>query len=69
MVDFNPREGELPVEDALQHENRRLKEALHLLLTKISEGGALVDIQVLAARLSTILEWPYAALYDGGEEE
>ena len=57
------------MEDALQHENRRLKEALHLLLTKISEGGALVDIQVLAARLSTILEWPYAALYDGGEEE
>ena len=69
MVDFNPREGERYVEDALQHENRRLKEALHLLFTKISEGGALIDIQILAAKLSAIIEWPDAGLYGKEEEE
>ena len=67
MVDFNPREGELNAEDALVHENRRLKEALHILLTRITSGSELVDIQTMAAKLAVLVEWPYAALYT--EEE
>lgn len=47
-----------------ENEEVKLKLALHRLLTAITQGGALSDIQRLAAAIANRVEWPYASDYD-----
>lgn len=56
-----------------QDEEIKLKLGLHRLLTAITQGGALSDIQRMAAAIANQVEWPYASeetiIEDTGEEE
>ena len=47
-----------------QDEEIKLKLGLHRLLTAITQGGAVSDIQRMAAVIANQVEWPYASDYD-----
>ena len=44
-----------------QDEEIKLKLGLHRLLTAITQGAALSDIQRMAAVIANQVEWPYAS--------
>lgn len=50
-----------------EKEERKLKGALHLLLSMITKGNSMVDIQMVASKVASQTNWPY--LDDKGDEE
>jgi len=62
MVEYNPREGKLKVDDTTEEEIWRLKRALDILFTMITGGRNLTDIQMAANKLAVSAEWPYLNL-------
>lgn len=59
MVEYSPR-GELPeIDDTTEDENLKLRRALDILLSMITGGRSLVDIQAIANELADQVAWPY----------
>ena len=59
MVEYDPREGELKVNDTTEEEIWKLKKALDILFSMLQRGNNLADIQRTANRLSKEVEYPF----------
>ena len=68
MVEYDPREGELKVDDTTEEEIWKLKKALDILFSMLQRGNNLADIQRTANRLSKQVEYPFVSKVTEEEE-
>jgi len=73
MVEYNPREGELKVDDTTEEEIWKLKKALDVLFSMLQRGNNLADIQRVANKLASQVQYPFTphivVVHGMGEEE
>ena len=59
MVEYHPRGELLDIDDTTEDENLKLRKALDVLLSMITGGRSLVDIQIEASQVANNIGWPY----------
>tara|TARA_B110000495_G_C22992312_1_gene584547 strand:+ start:1125 stop:1334 length:210 start_codon:yes stop_codon:yes gene_type:complete len=69
MVKYNPREGEMEIDDTTEDEINKLKWALDVLFTMLQSGNNLSDIQRTANQLASQVQYPFRLHVTKEEEE
>tara|TARA_R110002051_G_C8505001_1_gene465432 strand:+ start:231 stop:437 length:207 start_codon:yes stop_codon:yes gene_type:complete len=59
MVEYNPREEEIKVDDTTEEEIWKLKKALDVLFSMLQRGNNLADIQRVANQLASQVQYPF----------